>query len=433
MTRKSIGYGRASAETHGHGVRSKIPKTQVPSMIENTSYDGTDSQGFIGRIIQRRKWRIAAGAALGLAAAVLFHELTGPWYESTARLLVIKKQLETAPISVPSNPARAQDEYLPTHLMVIASPKVVKHAVLKSDLQSLQSFQKKDNSAQKLMDSITRSLLGDKPKGAPEDGLTKSIIGSLVCEIPKPGVTPSHEIMDISCRTKEPDDCRAILNAVIGSYQDFLKVTYRDINAETLETIDRVRGVLQKDLEAKEKVYLEFRQKTPVLWKGKDGNTVDQERLFNIDSRRSALQMRQEEIKSSLAEVEAGLKKGSSPAELLALLPGLPSNKEILAPSLLTPDQDSWNAGRTARVSLEDELIHLQLQESKLSMDHGPSHPEIQKIRERLEAVRGMLSPSLRTAGGTKDKSVKESDFIQTEIQILKLELAANQRAEKSL
>ena len=70
MTRKSVSYGRASAETHGHGVRSKIPKTQVPSMIENTSYDATDSRGFIGRIIQRRKWRIAAGAALGLAAAV---------------------------------------------------------------------------------------------------------------------------------------------------------------------------------------------------------------------------------------------------------------------------------------------------------------------------------------------------------------------------
>ena len=398
-----------------------------PGNSENQVYPG------LWFTVVRHKRRIAACLALGLFAAIAFHVLTGPWYESTARLLVIKKQLETSPISLPSNAGRAQEEYLPTHMMVIASPKVVKQAVVKNDLQSLESFQKKDNSARQLIDSITRSLFGDKPKGSPEDGLAKAIIGSLVCEIPKPGVTPSHEIMDISYRSKQPEDCRTVLNAVLASYQDFLKDTYRDANAETLELITRARDVLQKDLEAKDKAYLEFRQNTPVLWKGKDGNTVDQERLFNIDSRRAALRIRQAEIQSSLTAVEIGLKKGSSPAELLSLLPGLPSNKEILSPSLLTPDLDPWSTGRTGRVSLEEELIHLELQESKLLEDYGPRHPEVQKIRQRLETVRGMLIPSSKTPRIAGEKSVKDNDFIHTKIELLKVELAADQQAEKSL
>lgn len=382
--------------------------------------------------IWSHKWRIVTGVALGFLAAIFYHVSTGPWYESTARLLVIKKQLETAPISVPVNSSRVQEEYLPTHLMVIASPQVVKQAVLKNDLRSLGSFQRKDNSAQEFFDSIIRSLFGEKPKGSPEDGLTKSIIGSLVCEIPKPGITPSHEILDVSFRAKEPEDCQRVLNAVISSYQDFLKDTYHDINAETLEMIARAREVLQKDLETKETAYLEFRQKTPLLWKGKDGNTVDQERIFNIDSRRAVLRIRQMEIKSSLAAVEEGMKKGSAPAELLAMLPGLPSNREILSPSLLTPDLDTWGTGRTARVSLEEQLILLQLQESKQLEEYGPRHPEIQKTRQRLETVRGMLTPSSQTPM-RGDKAVKDGDLVQTKIQLLKLELAENQRAEKAL
>src|SRR4029077_13080456 len=138
---------------------------------------------------------------------------------------------------------------------------------------------------------------------------------------------------------------------------------------------------------------------------------------------------RQTEIKSCLAALEEGVKKGSSPAELLALLPGLPSNREILAPSLLTPDVDPANP-RTARVSLEELLVNLQVLDSKLSEDYGPRHPEVQKNRQRLESVRGMLTPSSKPLAKDGDKSI--NDLIQTKIQLLKSELAENERGEKS-
>src|SRR3954453_8400754 len=70
------------------------------------------------RVVRRRRWRIVGGVVVGLALGLLFGLLTGPWYESTAEILVIKKQLQTEPLSGPNREAR-QDDYLSTHMLLI--------------------------------------------------------------------------------------------------------------------------------------------------------------------------------------------------------------------------------------------------------------------------------------------------------------------------
>jgi len=361
------------------------------------------------QVARRRKWLILLGSVVGLSLAALYAKLAGPWYESTAQVLVLKKRLDTSPISGPNPDSRPTEDYVPTHLQIITSPRVVEQAVKKGSLQSLRSFE-----------------------NAPSP--TNEITGSLAAsaDVPKPGNTPSHEILNISFRGQDPGDCQKVLNAVLVSYQDYLKDIYRNVNAETLELITRARNVLQQDLEAREAAYLEFRRNTPVVWKGKDGNTLHQDRLFTIDGKRSVLRMRRAEIDGSLAAVERALKSGRSRAELLAIVSGLPTNREILSPSLLTTPE-AWNGMRAPRATLEEELINLQLHEGKLLESYGSAHPEVQAARKRIESIRGMMAPASGDSGKRSGQRGREEELISMKIDLLKQELKDTQAVEKSL
>src|SRR5262249_666873 len=158
-------------------------------------------------------------------------------------------------------------------------------------------------------------------------------------------------ILNVAFSANDPEDARTVLKAVIASYERFLKDTYRNVNAEILDLISKARDFLQNDLEAKEAAYLKFRQNTPLLCKGREGNTVQEERLLKIDAKRSARGRRQGEIQASLSASESAVKKGRSQAELWDIVAGLPTSKEILNPAILT-NQEPWNAGKDYRVTV---------------------------------------------------------------------------------
>src|SRR5438309_3625169 len=79
------------------------------------------------QMLRRRKASILFMLVLGLSAGVVFCMLAGPWYDSSAQLLVIKKRFETAPITQ-ADQARTQEDYLSTHMLLIASRRVIVRA-----------------------------------------------------------------------------------------------------------------------------------------------------------------------------------------------------------------------------------------------------------------------------------------------------------------
>src|SRR5438105_14694348 len=90
----------------------------------------------LARVLHRRKRWIVLGSLVGVALAITLHQLTGPWFEATAQVLVLKKRLDTQPISGPSAIGQAPEDYLATHMLVISSPRVVGEAVTEGNLLS---------------------------------------------------------------------------------------------------------------------------------------------------------------------------------------------------------------------------------------------------------------------------------------------------------
>src|SRR5437588_2478347 len=399
-----------------------------------------DRASIFTRVLQRRKWCIVLSLAIAIASAFAIHQLCGPWHKASAQILVLKKRLDTQPISGPPTPGQPQDDYLPTHMLIIRSPRVVHEAVIKRNLASVASL-RQPSAFSKGSKLFASRVFGEQTEGSPEWSLTESIVDSLKvsADNPKPGLGASHEVINVDFQGKNAKDCVKVLEAIIASYQDFLRDTYRNGSVETLELIDRAREVLQKEINSKEAAYREFRRKTPLLWKGKDNSatTVHQDRLFSVDAKRMTLRSRNAEIQASLDAIENALKGGRSYSEILPIISGVPANRELITPTQLgnaRPNDEPWNAGRASRETLEEQLINLRLEERRLLKSGvGPAHPDMRAVRDRIDGVLGMISPSTSTLGHGQDQKEWAEELVKLKIRLLRQELSDNERTDKSL
>jgi capsular exopolysaccharide synthesis family protein len=399
--------------------------------IEPTEESGPGVPAYqaLGNLLRRRGWWIACGALAGLVLAVLYCVLFGPWYESSAQVLVLRKRLETSPISGPDQ-GRPQEDYLSTHILLMTSPRVVGQAVARGKLQQLKEFRQEDRLATQLKACLARCGVGGEPEGEDQERVARQIIRSLSVgrDPPRPGINPSNEVLTMEFEGKVAEEGPAVLNAVIDSYQAFLKETYRNINAETVELIAQARDVVQKDLEGKEAAYQKFLQDTPPVWRAKDGSTVQEDRLFTIDARRSALHVRQSEIEASLAMMANAQKSGRNPLLVreVTLAPAGGAGQSPVG-------ADPANGGRSLRASLEEELIGLQLEETKLLGKYGAKHPEVQAVHARWEAVRRIVMPGASSSDRAGTELETGEGFAKLKVELLKQELADLKVAEQSL
>jgi polysaccharide biosynthesis transport protein len=370
------------------------------------------------RMIRRRRWKIAVGVVVGLSLGVLFWVLTGPWYESTAEVLVVKKQLQTEPLSGPNRDQR-QEEYLSTHMLLITSPRVVERAVKTANLETLRCFSR-DGVLDRAKAAVSRLLFGPGRPISEQERVTQAIVDSLVVsgDAQKPGTPPSNEVMIVAFRGKDADDCKKVLDAVIASYESYLKETYRDVNAETLQLIERAKSEVEKDLKVKEAAFKKFIETArPEIWRGRDDSTPEK-----IKAQLTEVWRRQFQLQALLKQIDDALKKGRSEAEVMRLF--LPTDTPV--PPLSSVEKSGPNS------SLDAQLIDLQVQEKDLLLKYGENHPAVVALRERIESLKSLIKPPTGASEGTKLTEAIRS-LAQLKIEQLREELKQYDGTEEAL
>jgi capsular exopolysaccharide synthesis family protein len=332
----------------------------------------------VTRVAWRHKGLVVLGVGIGLVLGLLFYVQAPRAYQSSAQVLVVKKKEHDLPIPGSEGRSPVVEDYLSTHQVIIRSPLIINKAVEKQELARLKALEGRENPAAAIADSlgISREMRNNNPTN----------------------------ILNITFRGHNPDDCGVVLNAVIDSYRDFLKSTYRNVTDETAKLITQAREVLETRLAKQEREYKKFRLEHPLLWKGKDGVNVLQERLINIETKRSALLIRQTEIEGSLASFERALKEKHSRADLLAMVS---ESARRLA-----------SDGGASKAVVEDPLTVLKLQEESLLDEVGPDHPKVQAVRRRIAALQARSS----LAGKAGAEDVQPLDPVQAHLQALRRE-----------
>jgi capsular exopolysaccharide synthesis family protein len=376
-------------------------------------------------VLWHRKSYIALGVVIGLALGVLYYSMAARSYETSAQILVLKKRPDK-PISASgsTNTGGAAsvvqaDDFLDTHQTVIRSSLVVNNAIAKASLTDLPTFRDSARPARDLMRSLKVSRDRDRTAGR----------------------YSMSQILNISFSCSQLDDCGTVLSAVIDSYIDFLSNSTQGSSKEALDLIRKARDLVQNDLEKKEKEYAEFRRNTPVLWKTQAGTNLHQERLAAIDAQRSGLAMRAAQVRATLDAVDAASKQGRSRAELLEIVSALPAQaplgRDIQTTRGVRVATAREGSISPAQVSLEQELIQLQLQEGKLLEDYGSEHPEVKAVRERKQTIRSLLAPSTTPQAETAEQRQRDArakeNAVDLKIGQMKQELQENRRTTESL
>ena len=69
-------------------------------------------------------------------------------------------------------------------------------------------------------------------------------------------------------RGHSPEDCAAVLGAIVESYQDFLGETFQGTSSEAVKLISQAKQDLEGELAKAEETYRRFRQEAPLLSRG---------------------------------------------------------------------------------------------------------------------------------------------------------------------
>ncbi|MCS6976312.1 MAG: polysaccharide biosynthesis tyrosine autokinase [Gemmatales bacterium] len=313
----------------------------------------------------RRKGLITFGLAVGFVIGIIYYAQCSPVYESQAQLLVVKKRPDALPVSgldTRYSTLSFTEDYLATHIVLMRSPLIVSRAVQRRNLANLPSFRGQSDPSAVIPQALK------------------------VTRDTKESGTSASNILYLSYQGAVPEDCAAVINAIVDSYREFLDETYRSMSNETVELITQAKNYLQKDLKDKEEAYRQFRERSPVLLKGKSGLGVGHERIASLENRQAAILVRKAELQAKLAALDEAVKSAKSPAALRALV------ADLMRRNNSGDGASTGGASRNPSRAVEEQLLPLLLQEQALLEDYGPDHPQVVSVRQRIAFTRKFLN-----------------------------------------
>ncbi len=312
--------------------------------------------------IFRQRWRlIAAVGAACLGAAIISLVMARPMYAATARLLI--QQQGGQPLNVANtDPIRnletAQD-FIPTQMAILQSPRVVERAINSLGPKSFPT------------------LLAAMPPGSPSlpAGMARVAIKEYL-EVSRPD--RDSLILLITYRAASPGEAVRMVDALVGSYQDFLKENFQGSNSKLVSLISKAKVELGQELGSLEKKYVEFLQSNPIAIDDESNQTLVHSRLAELVREANEARIKTLRLKS---QVELGRKLASEGVDMWAIsyamnqLGNAPNNGQIP------------NESETARDLASDYLRQVIKEKEELAHQYGPGSTRVKELQEQIEQI----------------------------------------------
>jgi succinoglycan biosynthesis transport protein ExoP len=378
------------------------------------------------RMVQRRIVLLASCVGVCVAVSLLYYFLAAEKFESSAQILVMKKDSKLAARGAEGNDesdTRVSEDLLATHMQILQSRQIVGQALKQNGYDQLPS--------------IVNKLKSD------EDA-TDFVIERLYVTRGGTGQAKMGHVLNARFRHTSPKECQEIMAAIVASYKSFLGEKFQDVSKEAAELISHAKVDLASDLQKAQDDYQTFREKAPLLWKGDESANVHRVNYEELEAALSEIRVKTAESRARLDVVRAAAQdqdaNNASDLERLALLDD--DNIERVG-LLVTVDKGDANTAEfqsTQPARLEgaraehEAYLNLMMKEKTLRVDLGPDHPQVQDAVRQQQIMRGFLKEKKDSLGNIDDKlKLTPRNLVQAYVKLLENDLATMERREKEI
>ncbi len=335
----------------------------------NSSLDEPLPREFdFAQIAARHKWFVLLGLLGGLVLGHAAFTKLGPEYNAVAQILVTRQA------QVPARESLSQSilsEGRGEHVAIIKSPMIVGKAIERGHLDKLPTLQTSDDPIEDILDGL------DVKRTAGQD-------------------TSTLNVFEIKYRNKQRNDAKAVVNAIIAAYQDYILETKQEATSELTQQITKMDGELAKQIEQKQKELLEFRKDAPLWWRSAPGEqrqpgdvtNVHQERVVEIERDRRLNLLRRAEINGKIRALQSAIDDNPSREELEGVV------RLLIATSQAASGAQAGAAGANPLLGpnpaelASTQLLPLLIEEQKLLRDYADDHPDVINVRRSIAKLK---------------------------------------------
>lgn len=356
------------------------------------------------RLAWRRKTLLLLGVVVGMILALFNYVQRKPVYESSAKVLVTPRTVAGGSPNL-IDPSLLED-YLSTHMELIKSPLIVREAVAKLKQNEEKQKQTAGPSEAAGEDNRKRTLLTLDNRGDPVAIISSGLTITRGARGPD-GRTSN--ILNVSFRGPEGEDCPIILDAVLHSFRDYLYKPYQNVNDQVKGIFNEWKTEVDQKLQQEKSAREKHRKQHQNL---KVGN-IYQDQLAKVYTDLQSLQRRDKEISALLKVIQKAKTEGTGQSELADQLGKFMRN---------TP-----NVVADKKPPLNDQVTQLVLEDKLLENEGiGPSHARRQAVQQKIALLQQML-------GNGQSFNTPTGNILDGYEKSLKKELEINEGLEKTL
>ncbi|MFM9965377.1 MAG: polysaccharide biosynthesis tyrosine autokinase [Planctomycetaceae bacterium] len=358
------------------------------------------------RIANQYKWFLVIGLVAGFGLGQLAFTKLGPEYNSVAQILVTRKA------QVPTRETLNQtllSEGRGEHVAIIKSPKIIDKAIAIGRLNDLPTLLRSDDPVEDILDCL------EVKRTAGQDNSTLNVF-------------------EIKYRNKQREDARAVVNAIIQAYSEYIAESQQSATSELSRQISKMDNELAKKIEQKQAELLEFRKEAPLLWRTAPGDkrqpgdvtNVHQERAVEIERDRTANVLRRVEINGKRQALQSAIDQGQSHEELESVVRLLIATSQAAGGGQAATNGPNALLGAPNPAELAaTQLLPLLIEEQKLLRDYSDDHPDVVNVRRSIAKLKEFYAArgvSLTELTGRDGKGQK-TDVVAGYLQFLKQQL----------
>ncbi|HEY5315002.1 MAG TPA: polysaccharide biosynthesis tyrosine autokinase [Pirellulales bacterium] len=405
----------------------------MPSKNEPSNRDWTLSSAMHGmglpdllRILNRRRTLLMLCFACGIGLGVLYYTVAKYKYESSAQILVMKKDSNLAARGMEGRnevESRVSEDLLATHMQILQSRQIVEQALKSHGYDQLPSI-------------VDHLAYNEDP--------TSFVIDRLYVTRGGAGQAKVAHVLNVKFRHTSPVESQQILQAIIESYKAFLGEKFQDVSKEAASLISEAKVDLAVEMESAENAYQKFREQAPLLWNGDESANIHRVRYEELEAALSEIRLKTSQAKARLEVVSAAVldqdARNAPDLERLALLDDTHIDRLSLLVEVDKGDANTAEFQATQPARLEgaraehDSLLHLLLKENTLRTDLGPEHPQVQEVGRQIAIIRDFLKQKSAQLGGIEDKlKLTPRNLLHAYVGLLKHDLATLQKRQDGL